>query len=79
MSMNNLMSIYVLFVFLLETIHLEENRLEDRVADEICDLRQDLLNVFVVDCPLEIRGTSGIETFGVVCAVPECCTECIPQ
>ena len=66
-------------ISLLETIRLEANRLEDRVADEICNLRQDFLNVFVVDCSIEIRGTSGIETFGVVCAVPNCCTECIPQ
>lgn len=63
----------------LETMRLEENRLEDRVADEICLLREDLLNVFVVDCPIEIRGDSGIEIFGVVCKVPECCTECMLQ
>mmetsp|Transcript_3731 Transcript_3731/g.9765 ORF Transcript_3731/g.9765 Transcript_3731/m.9765 type:complete len:759 (+) Transcript_3731:209-2485(+) len=63
----------------LESIRLDANRLEDRVADEICDLRQDLLSVFVVDCPVVMRGDSGLETFGVVCAVPECCTECISQ
>lgn len=63
----------------LETIRLEANRLEDRVADEICDLREDGLKIFVVDCPIEIRGDSGIETFGVVCKVPECCTECMLQ
>jgi len=63
----------------LEIMRLEENRLEDRVADEICLLREDFLNVFVVDCPIEITGDSGIEIFGVVCKVPECCTECMLQ
>jgi len=63
----------------LETMRLEANRLEDRVADEVCNLREDILNVFVVDCPIEIRGNSGIETFGVVCKVPECCTNCVVQ
>ena len=60
-------------------MRLEANRLEDRVADGICDLRNDLLNVFVVDCPIEIGGASGTETFGVVCEIPECCTACVLQ
>jgi len=63
----------------LETIRLEANRLEDRVADEICDLRENRLNIFVVDCPIEIRGASGMEIFGVVCKVPDCCTKCVLQ
>jgi len=60
-------------------MRLEANRLEDRVADSICKLREDLLDVFVVDCPMAIRGDSGVEVFGVVCEIPECCTECIVQ
>ncbi len=63
----------------LESLTLEGNRLEDRVADEICSLREDMLDVFVVDCPIEVRGDSGVETFGVVCPVPECCTACVDQ
>lgn len=63
----------------LESLTLEGNRLEDRVADEICSLRGDMLDVFVVDCPVEVRGDSGVETFGVVCPVPECCTACVDQ
>ena len=60
-------------------MRLEANRLEDRVADEICNLREDVLNIFVVDCPVEIRSDSGTETFGVVCDIPECCSECVNQ
>jgi len=63
----------------LEIMRLEANRLEDRVADEICDLRENFLSNFVVDCPVEIKGDSGIEIFGVVCKVPECCTNCVSQ
>jgi len=63
----------------IDTMRLEANRLEDRVAAGICDLRKDLLNVFVVDCLIEIEGASGTESFGVVCEIPECCTECILQ
>lgn len=61
----------------LEVMRLESNRLEDRVTDEVCSLRDESLSVFVVDCPVEIKGDSGTETIGVVCKVPECCTECI--
>ncbi|VEU41378.1 unnamed protein product [Pseudo-nitzschia multistriata] len=60
----------------LKTMRLEANRFEDRVADSICDLRQESLNVFVVDCPIEIEGT---EMFGVFCQIPDCCTQCVPQ
>ena len=67
------------FHFFIDTMRLEANRLEDRVADGICDLRKDVLNVFVVDCPIEIECASGTEIFGVVCEIPECCTECILQ
>ncbi len=63
----------------LETMKLEGNRLEDRVADEICSLREDSLDVFVVDCPIEVKGDSGVEIFGVVCSVPQCCTSCVDQ
>eukprot|EP00534_Pseudo-nitzschia_fraudulenta_P006134 CAMPEP_0201183168 /NCGR_PEP_ID=MMETSP0851-20130426/123000_1 /ASSEMBLY_ACC=CAM_ASM_000631 /TAXON_ID=183588 /ORGANISM="Pseudo-nitzschia fraudulenta, Strain WWA7" /LENGTH=793 /DNA_ID=CAMNT_0047467857 /DNA_START=74 /DNA_END=2458 /DNA_ORIENTATION=+ len=63
----------------LNTLRLEANRLEDRVADGICDLRNDFLYTFVVDCPVEVRGVSGTEIFGVVCDVPACCTECVNQ
>lgn len=60
----------------LNTMRLEANRFEDRVRDSICDLRQNSLDVFVVDCPISIEG---LEMFGVVCSIPECCTECVPQ
>ena len=63
----------------IDTLRLEANRLEDRVADGICDLRNDFLYTFVVDCPVEVRGVSGTEIFGVVCDVPACCTECVNQ
>lgn len=63
----------------IEIMQLEANKLEDRVADEICSLRDDLLDVFVVDCPIEVRGDAGLETFGVVCKVPDCCTKCVLQ
>jgi len=63
----------------LKIMQLEANKLEDRVADEICSLRDDLLDVFVVDCPIEIIGDGGVESFGVVCNVPDCCTNCVVQ
>jgi len=63
----------------LETIQLEVNRLEDRVEDGICNLRKERLVVFEVDCPIEIESATGIEIFGVVCQVPECCTKCVLQ
>jgi hypothetical protein len=58
--------------FSIGVLKLESNRLEDRVVDEICALRDTSLTVFVVDCPIEVDG----ELFGVVCAIPECCTGC---
>ena len=76
---NSISSSLATFLVSLETMRLEANRLEDRVADEICNLREDVLSVFVVDCPIEISGDSGTETFGVVCSVPQCCTECVDQ
>lgn len=58
----------------LEILRLDSNRLQDRVPVELCSLRSDNLVEFVVDCPYEI----GSESFGVVCPIPECCTECVP-
>jgi len=66
LSFSNLSSLGVL--------RLESNRLQDRVANEICGLRQEELFEFVVDCPLDVNG----ETFGIVCEIPECCTRCTP-
>jgi len=63
----------------LETLQLEVNRLVDRVEDEICNLRDERLDVFVVDCPTEIESATGVEIFGVVCQVPECCSKCVLQ
>jgi hypothetical protein len=60
-------------------MQLEANRLKDRVEDKICDLRKDRLDVFVVDCPIEIESATGVEIFGVVCEIPECCTKCVLQ
>jgi hypothetical protein len=53
-------------------LRLETNRLQGRIIDEICALRDEDLIQFVVDCPLDVGG----ETFGLVCAIPECCTSC---
>lgn len=69
----------VIDLFRVETIQLEVNRLEDRVEDGICNLRKERLVVFEVDCPIEIESATGIEIFGVVCQVPECCTKCVLQ
>jgi len=72
--------IYIIIdIFRVETFQLEDNRLVDRVEDGICKLRDERLDVFVVDCPIEIESATGIEIFGVVCQVPECCTKCVLQ
>jgi len=63
----------------LEILKLEANRLKDRVEDGICNLRKGQLDIFVVDCPIEIESDNGIETFGVVCPVPQCCSGCVLQ
>jgi hypothetical protein len=57
-----------------ETLRLESNRLQDRVPTELCTLREDNLIEFIVDCVYQI----GSESFGVVCPIPDCCTECTP-
>mmetsp|Transcript_53414 Transcript_53414/g.129966 ORF Transcript_53414/g.129966 Transcript_53414/m.129966 type:complete len:709 (-) Transcript_53414:220-2346(-) len=57
----------------LRILRLESNRIQDRVLQEICDLRDDDLFEFIVDCPLTIGG----ELFGVQCEIPECCTACV--
>ena len=56
----------------LRFLRLEANRLQGRVVDDICALRDEDLVQFVVDCPIDVNG----ESFGVVCAIPECCTGC---
>lgn len=67
-------------LYSLEIMKVEANRLKDRIEDEICDLRDSQLRVFIVDCPVGIAGTNGLEeTFGVVCPIPECCSRCISQ
>lgn len=64
----------LMITFLAGTLRLEANRLQDRVVEEICALRDVSLQDFVVDCPIDING----ENFGVVCTIPECCTSCEP-
>lgn len=56
------------------SLRLEANRLQTRVVDEICALRDQELFELVVDCPIDVDG----ESFGVVCAIPDCCTSCEP-
>ena len=53
-----------------DTIGVGDNSLGGSVPDEICALRSDALNNFIVDCP----GSGG--DGGIVCGVPECCTGC---
>jgi hypothetical protein len=53
-------------------LRLEANRLQDRVSEDICALRNEDLFEFVVDCSVDVGG----EIFGVVCEIPQCCTRC---
>jgi hypothetical protein len=45
-----------------------------RAPEDVCALRDVQLDEFVVDCPTL---TSGDEVVGIICNVPDCCTECL--
>ncbi|KAG7352239.1 RHS repeat-associated core domain containing protein [Nitzschia inconspicua] len=59
----------------LQSLRLQANRLQDRVSDEMCALRDGDLVEFIVGCPLEVAG----ESLGVICPIPDCCTSCENQ
>jgi hypothetical protein len=44
-----------------------------RAPDEVCSLRSEQLDVFVVDCPERVDGDS---VSGIICRIPDCCTDC---
>lgn len=59
----------------LETLVVSGNGfVEERVAEEICLLRGENLQEFVVDCPTRADGQL---IHGVGCSIPVCCTKCL--
>ncbi|KAG7366335.1 RHS repeat-associated core domain containing protein [Nitzschia inconspicua] len=58
----------------LRTLTLDGNLMNGRAPDDVCALRDVQLNDFVVDCPTQ---TSGGQVLGIICSVPDCCTECL--
>ena len=56
----------------LEVLRLDGNELATKVDPEVCDLRNLSLETFLVDCP----GRDGDQITGVICSIPDCCTDC---
>jgi len=54
---------------MLKDLSLETNLLTGSAPDEVCQLRQKELQLFVTDCP----GTGGS---GIQCDIGDCCTFC---
>mmetsp|Transcript_24784 Transcript_24784/g.52389 ORF Transcript_24784/g.52389 Transcript_24784/m.52389 type:complete len:1021 (-) Transcript_24784:50-3112(-) len=57
----------------LRTLTFVGNFMDGRAPSGVCALREAQLNKFVVDCPILI-GESKVN--GIICVVPNCCTEC---
>ena len=45
-----------------------------RVPNGVCALRDAELDKLIVDCPTLV-GQSQVD--GIICSVPDCCTECL--
>jgi hypothetical protein len=56
----------------LRILTLQDNDMGGRASDGVCDLRDEALTTFVVDCPER----DDDEVFGIICQVPKCCTSC---
>ena len=54
----------------LDLMTLENNMLRGDVPREVCDLRQEKLRQFIVDCP------NPRKDLGIACEVPKCCSLC---
>ena len=57
-----------------ETLTLDGNFMAGRAPSEVCGLRSEKLDEFIVDCP--DSASNGVLT-GTICDIPRCCTECI--
>jgi hypothetical protein len=57
----------------LVALNLDGNFLDGRAPEEICNLRDQSLVDFTVDCPERLSDT--IVT-GIICSIPSCCTAC---
>jgi Leucine-rich repeat (LRR) protein len=57
----------------LRSLSLQDNSMGGRAPDEVCSLRSEGLDVFVVDCPERDGGDS---VLGIICRIPDCCTDC---
>jgi hypothetical protein len=60
--------------FRLGNLTLDGNLLQGRAPGSICDLRDNDLVEFLVDCPIRV----GAAIEGVICGVPTCCSNCRP-
>jgi len=59
----------------IRTLTFDGNFMDGRTPTKVCDLRAARLNNFIVDCP-SFLGESQV-VVGIICSIPDCCTECI--
>jgi hypothetical protein len=57
----------------IETLTLDGNFMSGRAPQSVCALRDAQLEEFFVDCP----SGSGGQLEGIICSIPDCCTECL--
>lgn len=58
----------------IKTLTFDNNAMSGRAPSGVCALRDAELSKFIVDCPT-LTGESQVT--GIVCAIPDCCTECL--